>query len=49
LHERLVIFSQFKIDHLLTLSDRVLKMTGHLTGLHSNVQRAYPQITRISV
>src|ERR1044072_5925577 len=31
LHERLVIISQFKIDHVLTLSDRVLKMTGHLT------------------
>src|SRR5215510_16515381 len=39
LHERLVVFRQFKIDHLLTLSSRVLKMTGHLTEAHRKAQK----------
>jgi len=39
LHQRLVIISQFKIDHLLTLSDRVVKMTGHLTEAHQKAQK----------
>src|SRR6185369_15192186 len=43
LHERLVIFSQFKIDHVLTLSDRVLKMTGHLTEGHKKAQKQQKQ------
>jgi hypothetical protein len=29
LHERLVIFGQFEINHFITLFSRVLKMTGH--------------------
>src|SRR6185369_8237089 len=44
LHERLVIFSQFKIDHVLTLSDRVLKMTGHLTEGHIKAQKPEKQL-----
>jgi len=35
-----VIFGQFKINHLITLSSRVLKMTGHLTGAHKKAQKA---------
>jgi len=34
LYERLVIFIQFKINHLLILSSLVLKMTAHLTQGH---------------
>jgi hypothetical protein len=41
LHECLMVFSQFKIDHLLTLSDWALKMTGHLTEAHWKAQKRF--------
>src|SRR6185503_9769974 len=47
LHEGLVIFGQFKIDHLITLSSSVLKMTGHLTQVETRMSKPqYPQITQ---
>src|SRR5215207_5183875 len=45
LHKRLVIFSQFEFDHFLTLSNRVLKMTAHLT--ESKLQCANCAIHRL--
>jgi len=45
-----VIFGQLKIDHFITLSSSVLKMTGHLTQVETPMSKPqYPQITQISV
>jgi hypothetical protein len=40
LHKCLVVFGQFKLNHLITLSSRLIKMTGHLTGAHKKAQKA---------
>src|SRR5687768_9750664 len=39
LHQRLVIFGQFKIDHFTTLFISVLKMTGHLTQVETPMSK----------
>jgi hypothetical protein len=39
LHQRLMVLSQFKINHFITLFSRVLKMTGHLTQVESAMSK----------
>src|SRR5436190_17516799 len=39
LYQCLVIFRQFKIDHLLTLFNSVLKMTAHLTQVETAMSK----------